>query len=343
MKFEVTTELAMLIKTLQTQCHLAAKDLAAAIGKSPSYITKLENGNVKKIQKDDLTRIISLITDGEDFFEDKLPQVIRTLSSIAEPDAILKQGWLLQYDSYDRPIVISEAMALDIRQRMEKLALTPESLSATINANKDVRDRDRLPANEIVLMQQQDGRLFRLKASVSSQQISAIIDQTDLVTCYGTLYAMMFILVKLDKYGDIGFMQPPQAIEVLQETGRYLASWQVFSLTRYGQFMSSGEFQTRQQQLLKAYEVPGMDALGQIMEILSGLSEIDKAGTQAAGTAFLKNLDWDPAFMIKLISLPFDRLGDMSHANKVRLLDEVRGLMDNYQNMSALEKKIESY
>ena len=47
--------------------------------------------------------------------------------------------------------------------------------------------------------------------------------------------------------------------------------------------------------------------------------------------------------MIKLISLPFDRLGDMSHANKARLLEEIKRQLDNYQNMSALEKKIESY
>ena len=343
MKFEVTPELAVLIRTLQTQSGLSSKDLAGIIGKSPSYVTKLEKGNIKKIQKEDLTQILSMITEGDDFFEEKLPHMIRTLSSIVSPDALLNQGWLLQYDSFERPIIISPEMAQDIRRRMKKLSLDADRLSETINANKDVRDRDKLPANEIVLLQQQDGRLFRLKASVSSQQICNIVDQTDLTTNYGTLYSIMFILVKLDKYGDVGFMQPPQAIEVLQETGRYLASWQVFSLTHYGQFMSSGEFQTRQQQLLQTYDATGMGTLPQIMEILHGLYEIDPNKAQSASRTFLENLKWDPAFMLKLIGLSFHELGDISHANKACLLDEITQLLKRYQEMPELEKKIENY
>ena len=343
MKFEVTPELALLIRTLQTQSGLSSKELAGIIGKSPSYVTNLEKGNIKKIQKEDLTQILSLVTEGDDFFEDKLPQMIRTLSSIASPDALLNQGWLLQYDSYDRPITISPEMAQDIRRRMEKLSLDADRLSETINANKDVRDRDKLPTNEIVLMQRQDGRLFRLKASVDSQQIRNIIGQTDLRTNYGTLYSIMFILIKLDKYGDIGFMQPPQAIEVLQETGRYLASWQVFSLTHYGQFMTSDEFLKRQQQLLGPFDAGGLDTLPQIMDILRDLAEIDNIMTQTAGLAFLENLNWDPAFMLKLISLPFGQLKDLSHSNKAKLLEEISGLLETYHNMSDLQKKIENY
>ncbi len=343
MKFEVTPELALLIRTLQTQSGLSSKELAGIIGKSPSYVTKLEKGNIKKIQKEDLTQILSLVTEGDDFFEDKLPQMIRTLSSIASPDALLNQGWLLQYDSYDRPITISPEMAQDIRRRMEKLSLDADRLSETINANKDVRDRDKLPTNEIVLMQRQDGRLFGLKASVDSQQIRNIIGQTDLRTNYGTLYSIMFILIKLDKYGDIGFMQPPQAIEVLQETGRYLASWQVFSLTHYGQFMTSDEFLKRQQQLLGPFDAGGLDTLPQIMDILRDLAEIDNIMTQTAGLAFLENLNWDPAFMLKLISLPFGQLKDLSHSNKAKLLEEISRLLETYHNMSDLEKKIETY
>ena len=51
MKFYITSELALLIKTLRTQNKIPSKELADRIGKSNSYISKLESGDVKNIRE----------------------------------------------------------------------------------------------------------------------------------------------------------------------------------------------------------------------------------------------------------------------------------------------------
>ena len=100
MKFTVTPELATLIRTIRTQRGISSKELAEGIGRSPSYVTKLEKGDVRTIRKEELTSVLSYIAEGEDFFEDKMPQILRTFSSIASPEEMIRQGWLIQYDSY---------------------------------------------------------------------------------------------------------------------------------------------------------------------------------------------------------------------------------------------------
>ena len=85
-----------------------------------------------------------------------------------------------------------------------------------------------------------------------------------------------------------------------------------------------------------------MSTLPEITGILHGLYGIDPDKAQAASRTFLENLKWDPAFMLKLIGLSFHELGDISHANKACLLDEITKLLRRYQEMPELEKKIEN-
>ncbi|MBQ6621910.1 MAG: transcriptional regulator [Mogibacterium sp.] len=345
MKFTVTPELATLIRTIRTQRGISSKELAEGIGRSPSYVTKLEKGDVRTIRKEELTSVLSYITEGEDFFEDKMPQILRTFSSIASPEEMIRQGWLIQYDSYERPITVPEELCADLAERMETLGISAERLAEIINANEDVPDnvREQLPVNEVVMMDYPKGQLFRLKASVQPEQIDALVTQKDRVTNYGTLYSILFILIKLERFGEIGFMDPPKAKEVLMETGRYLAYHNVYSLTKYGQVLASGEFQSQQMVVLNTFESVNSNTVSGILEIFRMMGEADRMGAMEATDTFLANLEWDPAFMMKLMSLRFDRLGQMSYTNKKKLLQEITALVERYDGMPELQKRMESY
>ncbi|MBQ6622037.1 MAG: helix-turn-helix domain-containing protein [Mogibacterium sp.] len=343
MKFKVTPELATLIRTIRMQNGISSKDLAEAIGRSPSYVTKLEKGAVRTIRKDELTEILSYITEGEDFYEDKFPAIIRTLSTILTPENMILQTWLLQYDSYERPIRLPEALTEVLRDKMARVGIEAEELAEIINANEDVRDGQKLPVNEVVIMDYPQGQVLRIRASVTPEEIRRLCTEKEPVTNYGTLYSILFILVKLEKYGRIGFMEPPQAREVLQETGRILAYHEVYSLTKYGQVLASGEFQSSQMLVLNTFETANSNTINGILEIFRKMGEIDRMQAMETSDQFLANLEWDPAFMMKIVGMRFDRIGNMSYSNRKKLLAEIAGLVEKYEHLPAMEKRMEKY
>jgi len=97
----VTLELASIIKRERTNVtpRLSAKDLSKDIGKSETYISTLERGNIKKIDEDTFIQIFKKIKNGsEKEFSDYLNSILNEgLASIELTDEELdKQKWMYQ-------------------------------------------------------------------------------------------------------------------------------------------------------------------------------------------------------------------------------------------------------
>ena len=342
MKFDVTPELVTLLKTIRTQNNISSKELAEYIGKSPSYVSKLENGDFTSIKKDDLTDILSYITDGEDFYRDKMPNMLRVLKSFLNPDNLCKQIWLIQYDTIERSITIPREMADDISVRMNKLNLKPGRLAEIINTNIDSEMSSLFPANEIIAMEYKEGSLLLVRMEVKKEQIIDIITKNNLNTNYSTIHAIAFNLLKLQKYGE-NRMPPDQAKEVLRETGQYLEQYDLHSLISFNKFLSSGEFLSQQESLVYSFDSVNSEVISEIVEIFKEASEHDKLMATQALYSFKNSLKWDPGFMLKLISLNYDRLNGLSYAKKKKLMDDIAALLERCEQMSDFEKKLESY
>ena len=104
MKFNITPELSLLIRTLRMQNDIPSKVLAERIGRSPSYLTKVEKGDVRMIRDDVLRDILSNSCEGESFYPDKFQSILKVLSQIASPERIFEQKWLLQMDMFVQQI-----------------------------------------------------------------------------------------------------------------------------------------------------------------------------------------------------------------------------------------------
>ncbi len=55
------------------------------------------------------------------------------------------------------------------------------------------------------------------------------------------------------------------------------------------------------------------------------------------------NLDWDQAFMRKLMSLPFSELEGLSYSNKRQLLSRIEDLIQSYKDLPSEQKSWETY
>ena len=343
MKFAITPELSMLIKTLRMQNNIPSKLLAEKIGKSPSYLTKVEKGAVRMIKDDVLKDILTNTCDGEEFYPDKFQDMLRVLSQIAAPERIFEQKWLLQLDTFDRPVIMPHEMAADISKRLRSLGLSTDQMANIMNANKDLYGAGDLPVNELILMEKGEASLFRVRFYIDPSDLADLLEERKQTTNYETCYNIAFTIIKLEKFGDVGHLEPADAREVLTAANTYLASHELFSLTKYGQVLASSEFQTRQMLLLDTFETANTDSVSGIVDMFNEVAETDKTMAADSIDRMRENMEWDPSFMLSLIGIRFSDLGQLSYSNRKALMDDIRTVYDRYLRMPEAEKKLERY
>ena len=78
-KVEITPILADSIKTLRMQKGISSRGIASAIGRSPSYFSKIENGSIKSIDKSELDRIFDVITGDDRSLDKQIDSLYATL------------------------------------------------------------------------------------------------------------------------------------------------------------------------------------------------------------------------------------------------------------------------
>ncbi len=342
MKFEVTPELATLLKTLRNRNGITSRNVAAKIGRSPSYLSKLEHGDIRSIQKDELTKILSYITEGEDFYEDKLPNILKVLSTMVSPEGLFQQTWFLQYDMADRPITVPASLQEEL-QGLLGTDRTTDDLTKIANANRDIEDTPAIPDNEVVFLGGKHTHLLRVRFHFQPGEIARILYEPGIKSKYIYVNGIAYLLIKLRRFGDIGRMDPKDAASVLDDTEALLERHQFYSLTQFGRFLSSAEFQNAQLDQLRQFRAVKSKKTGRVSDVFEKVADYDQNGASHALETLQKNLDWDPAFTMKLLSLPFYDLGRMSYSRKKELLEKIEALLQETQDLPEMAKLMEQY
>ena len=343
MKYTLTPELAVLIRTLRTQNGVASKELAGMIGRSASYISKLESGGVKKVEKSDLTRILKAVTRQDDFFEGALPDAFRTFSAIFRDTQIYRQIWLLMYDVVDRMVTVPAEMSEELRQMAVQENLTASDLTGRINENRD-SDAPKNAAPNVFFTAEQSGalRLF-MRVRIDESTIAPIL-AGECETNYHSVYVLTWFLLRSKKFGDVKTKLPKdQAVSLLRDTAVVLGKYDIRTLTRFDQMLFSPGFVEHQTH--RAYNLDAVST-GYAEDILSELesfSKYDAVTVAESLEGMLQNLRWDPAFMMKIMRMPFSETGELSYTRKKELLDEISSQIEERKKLPDMEKKLEIY
>ena len=340
MKFLVTSELAKLIKTLRAQNDISAKELAEHIRKSPSYVSKLEGGSVKFVDRVMLVDVLSFTTGGGEFYEDTLPSVVKLLQGIMDRERLVDQVWLMHFDVVQRPVRVSAEMAEDITRNLNEMGVTTGDLATFLNANVDSEMSKSFPANEMLAVDYDGRRRMLARVETSKDAIDQVLNERNVITHYFTLYNIVHGMFRLKHFpGVMAKLPPDDAAKVLRCAAAYMGQWNVHSLIGYSRFLSSDEF-IEHQRPLAASEAGVVE---RIAEQLRGITSRDSLHAVSQLNVFYDTLEWDPGFALKIMGIPFAVLDDMSFANKRRLLEEIETLVDRYDCMDDLERKMESY
>lgn len=339
MKFSITPELAKLIKTLRVQSGVSAKDLAERIGKSRSYVSKLESGSIRSIDRDALTRVLCVAADDDDLYGGVLPAAVKLLRSTMEPQRMVDQMWLMEYDVIERTVSVPAPMSDDIRRTLDQAHISAARLVAFANANIDSQTPLSTPANELVIEGDRGKSRLLARIQISEDEVNRLMEG-GATTSYFMLYVIVHALFRLRLYPSVETKLPPDdAARVLRCVASYMDRWDIHSLVGFSHFLSSDEFIAYQTPLAGA----APDVFDRIASQLREVASYDSANALTRLNAFDETLSWDPAFALKVMGLPFSHLGDMSFANKRALLAEIEEAVNRYTRMDDIERKMESY
>ena len=340
MKFDVTPELASLLKTVRVHNGVSSKDVAEHLGKSPSYLSKLEGGAVRSIEAGQLKDMLGFIFGGADFYDVVLPEVSSLLLGTMDKSRLVDQVWFLQYDVIERPVDVPEGMARDLALNFDSMHVTPSQVTELVNANIDSEMSSAFPANQIVAMDYNGSHRLLIRAEFAENAIEQVIRGKAPTTSYIILHTIVHAMFRMQRYPGVQTKLPPaDAVALLNSVAEYMGRWEIHSLVGFSHYLASDDFVTGQLPLAGTQSgiVERISAqLGEVVDhdSLNAISELN---------AFHKTLDWDPAFALKIIGLPFYKLNGMSFANKRKLIGEISALVEQYDNMDDFDRKIESY
>lgn len=346
-KFFVTPELAEMIRFIRIQSKIASKELALHIQKSPSYISKLENGGIKTIQETELTSILNFIIQGQDSFDEKINSVIKTLSIKYSQKEIDEQLWLLNYDTVYRQIPIPSELVDDLNKRINTIGVDLSYLIDRINANEGlsplVTNIATYPFNEWCYYLD-DGKHSRfIKLKVKKEEIEAILSRRSTATKYIYLLGVVYYLFKIEEHGNTVVIPEDVSQRLMCSAYDYLSRFKFYSLSEKNRLMRQTVSKEEQRNLLSSFEQANIEVVNKILALFQIMSELNMVKANEQFEAFLKNLEWDQGFIMKLLSSTFFQLKDVSYNIKRNLLNEIINTLEKYKTIPDNEKGIEFY
>lgn len=345
-RVEVSPILADSIKTLRIQKGISSRSIASSIGRSPSYFSKIENGNIKSIDKSELDRIFHALVGDDRSLDRQIDSLYATLKIKYSAEEIQKDIWFLNYDTVKRRIPIPLELITDINNRIERSHISVDYLAKRINENDDIPIEHRmdteLTCNEWQYYKSDPVGTF-IKMVVTVEQIENILYRKAKVSNYVTVLAIVYYLAKIEEYRDLREFPPSTSRELMDRAVKYLNSYKFYSLEEKEHLLNLATSNEERQNILTSFDKENADLINDMLNGFRVLSDVNVEFMNKQLSSFIANLHWDSSFMLHLIGLPFSDLDKISFALKQEMLTEMRNVVKKYQDIPDKEKGIETY
>lgn len=342
----VTHSLSETLRAIRLQNKIPAKALATHIGKSPAYVSKLENGYIQTIDMEELYSILQFISGDESPVE-LADQIYKSLQLRYTNKDIEEQLWFVNYDTVKCLLPIPGALVDDFNSRINCLKITRQYLAFRINANEALSDTEKndpsIPVNQWYHPDKKDGNVQGIKIRLPEEQLGRILDKEIDVAPYVFIFCILFYLKKIEKYHDNTEITEEQNSELMRETTDILSSHRFYSVFEKNRLIAEKQSQEEILNVLSSFDKANNDILNEIIIGFRIASEQNIKSTNEQLSAFSANMHWDLGFMLKIISIGFSKLEKTSVSNKKKLLNEIEALVVKYCELSDDQNRIETY
>lgn len=351
-KYEVTPELAYTIRSVRTQKKITAKAIAEHINKSQSYMSRLEKGEIKTIDEEDLSAILLFIYKQEALSEPSLDAILDNIYSTLElqfsDSEIEQQLWLYNFDTVARRIPVPRDLIENVSLRMSNLGISIPELCRRINANEgilpEIKNTDNYPFNEWqALVNNHKVEFCFIKMRVSEQEISEILDGTATSANYVSLLAISYYLHKIEEYGSQVMLSQDENLGISNRAVDFLNQYHFYSISEKNKLSKQAKSQDERERLISSFDRENQQLVTNILTAIHIFSELDIQRNNKVLKSIEDNLNWDLGFVFALAGLSFCELKNLSYSNKAKLLSEVNEIIQKYKELPEQKKQIDCY
>lgn len=345
-KLPLTGEMADTLRELRLQNKIASKAITTALGRSPSYISKIESGFIKSIAEEEFDIILGMI-----FPECSTPQ--ERLDKFVEYQ-VKKYGfesredwvWFQNLDTVYRLIPIPAGLVSEINSILAEEIITLDRLIERINGNEELcaedRDNEALPYNEWFERSDSDSRMA-IKMFLKKEEVENILNGKTQSCNYVTIQAIVHYLFKIKMYPEGGPCATQDLKLIQKEWLQLLDKHKFFTLSRKEMLLSQTHSKNQAKSILNEFDIENQKILNKLLRFIKMATDMDVLTTNKALKQFVSNLDWDYNFMLRVIGFNFAAIEECSFSNKLQMLKEIRDVVTKYKEMPKEQKVVETY
>ncbi len=343
-KIVVTDRLADTLKMLRTQNGIKSKDLAAHIGKTPGYVTKLEKKEVKNIELEMVDSIFSFLL-GEDYQKTEIwEKIYASLQIKYSKEEIEEEIWFSNFDTVYRYIPVPDSIVDYLNEKIEELNVSRELLLSRINANEALSTEEINDPNIVynIWYPVKNGSTS-IKIKMSEKRFSNILDKKALSSPYIYVFCILYYLLKIEKYGEIVKIDDLQNQKIFRETTSILNSHKFYSIAERNNIVREAQTKEEIRSLLSSFDNDNALLINKILNKLKLASDMDIRITNERLSGLLENLNKNIWFTLKVVSLDYHLLDSIDTDQRKEFLKDVESLIQKYTDNQKNIKNTETY
>ena len=345
-KVIVDKQLADTLKTMRQERNMPARQLAEKWGKSPSYVSKLENGNIKTIDQDELVQCLRIIV-GNTADDSYIDELFKTVSYKFSPKELEELLWLYNFESVYRRIPVSEEIVEDINELLSEKGIALEQLVERINGNeflpKALNSDENCPINIWIRYKDNTDEGTFIKMSLSIDSVRALLNRERITSNYITLQAIVLYLYRIIDYGNVELLTEHQKETLNRKVLRFLENHKIYTLAKKKQLVEEAETDEQLNEKLSKYDGENRHIINEVIDSLVFYSDYDVVSANEEISSFTKNLLWDSPFIMQIAGMPFYQLKNSSFRVKKQMLAKIQRVFEEFMEMPEKERRMEEY
>lgn len=345
-KFRLTEELAETIRELRIQKKILSKDMAVALNRSASFVSKIEKGTIKTITEEEFDTILELIFPDSISPQERVDKLVEFQIKRYGLESSEDEAWFYNLDTVYRLIPIPQKLVEEINEILVETGINIDSLVTRINSNEDISESERkdtdLPYNEWIESKDSDVKLI-IRMKVSKEEIEAILSGRQQACNFVTMQAIVHYLFKARMYPGNSQLVDDDILKVHRAWLELLDKHKFYTLSRKEKLLSQTRTKNEEKHILNEFDIENQDTINNMLRLIKMASDMDVLTTNKSLKRFVENMEWDFNLMIRIIGVDFASIGDCSFSNKIQMLHDIRDVMIKYRDMPEEEKKRDTY
>lgn len=308
----LTPELGMALKNFRIENKVTAKSITEKFDKASSYVSKLEKGDIKKIEGNFLIQLCNYIVGSERGLSDLLNKLSQSYKEFNNETKLI----IMNIDDLLLEHIVPTNLISEMNDYLSSHGLTTAQLVDMVNANGDIADREdyeKFPTN---IWHEKDFDIDNaaIKLSIPSLYIEDLLNQKIVTIHRVIIEAILYSLYKLGK----------------EEKPHYLAH---NKLDLYHLLPARSVIRVTPDNIDNIFGGLEPDTADALKDVTSGLKLITTI-SKSYGAKKIKqiagNMNEDLGFCFAYMSIDIVELEKKDKDKKKQFLEELKALVEKY-------------